>query len=343
VGDYLLDPRAVWAADARDLRGALARRPAALILVDADLPGILEPEPIAALGAARRAGPTVILCGRKADDRLQRPDLRRLADAVYRLPDDSGRVGEALRLTLTLRGEPLPATVGGSLRQAVALGREALHHVVRALQDGQTPDAGKLIEAAAGVSDLAGSPELRRMSDLLRTHHDPTYTHSLRVAAGMALFGHAIGIRADDLRALTLAGLLHDVGKARLPWTILEKPAPLSTDEWRLVRRHPLDGRQMLRQVSGLPALVDEVAARHHERLDGRGYPHGLAGAEIDEPSLLCAIVDMHVALTEPRAYKPPLGDAEALALIGSSQAGAVEAQFLRRYRELVLDGGAAA
>lgn len=342
VGDFLLDPRAIWAGDAAELCFVLERHQPAMILVSAALPNLLATGPIRALGTARRRGPPVILCGREHDERLSHPVLRSVVDTVVELPDATGRISEAIRLTMTVRGEPAPRHGSPALRRTISRARDALHDAIRSFRSGQPPDGGGLLDAADGISGLAGSPELRRMPELLRAHHDPTYTHSLRVAASLALFGHAIGIRADELRMLALAGLMHDIGKATLPRWLLEKPGALVEPEWRLVRRHPLAGDRMLRQIGRLPPVISEVAANHHERLDGSGYPHGLAGLAIDEPSLLCAIVDMHIALTEPRAYKRALSDEEAFAIIERGQHGAVEAAFLRRYRELMLDTAAA-
>lgn len=338
LGDYLADPRTVWTADSADLRRVLAANRPGLVLLDPAVAADGGPSVVPALAAARRAGAMVVLCGRYDDLRLRSPELTRVANLVLGLPHDSRRLARTIRQTMTMHGAPPAEPVSLSLRKVIGDGRDALERAVRGLRAGRPPDPAALLEAATGISDLAGSPELRRMRDLLRAHHDPTYTHSLRVAAGLVLFGQAFGIGASDLRTLALAGLLHDVGKALLPRTLLEKPQRLAADEWHLVRQHPVTGEKMIRDIGGLPATVHEVAARHHERLDGSGYPNGLTAAELDEASLLCAIVDMHVALTEPRAYKAAIGDAEAFNLMAVRHAGGIEAHFLRRYRELILD-----
>ena len=121
-------------------------------------------------------------------------------------------------------------------------------------------------------------------------------------------------MRRDDAELLAQAGLLHDIGKTAIPVGILDKPGPLDSSEWPVVQRHPLVAAEVLRRTPALPAHLIRIALRHHERLDGSGYPHGLAGAAIDEPSLLCAIADVHTALTDRRAYRNPLDDAAALA-----------------------------
>lgn len=345
LGDYLADPRTIWTADSADLRRVLTANRPSLVVLD---PGVAMDggvPVIPALAAARQAGASVVLCGRHDDLRLRSAELSRVANLVLGLPHDIRRLARTIRLTMTMDGAPPPAPVSPSLRKAIGDGRDALERAVRGFRAGRPPDPEALVEAATGICDLAGSHELRRMRDLLRAHHDPTYTHSLRVSAGLVLFGHAFGIGASDLRTLALAGLLHDVGKALLPRTLLEKPYRLAADEWHLVRQHPVVGEKMIHDIGGLPPTVHEVAARHHERLDGSGYPNGLTAAELDEPSLLCAIVDMHVALTEPRAYKAAISDGEAFSLMATRHAGAIESHFFKRYRELILDeaGGVAA
>ena len=140
-------------------------------------------------------------------------------------------------------------------------------------------------------------------------------------------------MRRDDAEILAQAGLLHDIGKAAVPVGILDKPGPLDSGEWHLVQRHPLIAADVLQRSPALPAHLVRIAERHHERLDGSGYPQGLSGAQIDEPSLLCAIADVHTALTDRRAYRSPLDEAAAFARMraaGRPAAGAGAVQPLR-------------
>ena len=174
--------------------------------------------------------------------------------------------------------------------------------------------------------------------DDLRRHHDYTFAHSFRVATHLATFALATGMRRDDAELLAQAGLLHDIGKTAIPVGILDKPGPLDSGEWRVVHRHPLIAADVLQRSPALPAHLIRIAERHHERLDGSGYPHGLAGTEIDEPSLLCAIADVHTALTDRRAYRNPVDEAAAFARMRPLAGPHLEPALFRRYEAVMLD-----
>ena len=107
-------------------------------------------------------------------------------------------------------------------------------------------------------------------------HHDYTFAHSFRVASHLATFALATGMRRADAELLAQAGLLHDIGKTAIPVAILDKPGPLDSSEWPEVRRHPQVAAEVLERSQALPAHLIRIALRHHERLDGSGYPHGL-------------------------------------------------------------------
>ncbi|MCH2488238.1 MAG: HD-GYP domain-containing protein, partial [Erythrobacter sp.] len=107
-----------------------------------------------------------------------------------------------------------------------------------------------------------------------------------------------------DMREYGMAGLLHDIGKMGVDDTILNKPGTLSEDEFERVRRHPEFGHAMLLKTANVPDMALDVCLHHHERIDGKGYPHKLAGDDLSEAARLGAICDVYDALTSDRAYK---------------------------------------
>jgi putative nucleotidyltransferase with HDIG domain len=141
---------------------------------------------------------------------------------------------------------------------------------------------------------------LTRALDLRDTE---TEEHSTRVAQYAMTIGRAMGLPAEQLAALELGALLHDVGKIGIPDAILRKPGPLDVAEWEIMRRHPKLGHEILHGVDFLePSLP--VVLYHHERWNGNGYPCGLAGEAIPLNARIFAIADAYDAITSSRPYK---------------------------------------
>ena len=137
----------------------------------------------------------------------------------------------------------------------------------------------------------------------------------------------------DDLDTLFVAGMLHDIGKLGIPTALLEKPGPLTDEEFPKVRRHADLSRLWLNAVPGFER-VGLWGAGHHERLDGTGYPLGLRGEEISAPARIMAIADVFTALTEDRLYRKGMTPAEALHREGMVARGHLDGDMVRLLRE---------
>lgn len=171
------------------------------------------------------------------------------------------------------------------------------------------PDAGR-----ARALHHVEAPTVRSLLSALRSHDSYTYRHSLRTVRLTLLLGRACGISTHArLSVLCLGAVVHDLGKILIPGGVLHKEGRLTEEEWEAVRRHPRDGARMLVGV-GAADEVCRVAAEHHERWDGRGYPAGLSGDRIDFNARLVAVADAFDAMTSERPYRPPLGYEEAAA-----------------------------
>lgn len=138
------------------------------------------------------------------------------------------------------------------------------------------------------------------------SHHDfYTATHLVNVATWMVSLAYAMGERDEEqLATICRAGILHDIGKVRIPTRILNKKTALTDDEWRLVRQHPELGQAYLNDSGITDMTIINVTLGHHERLDGSGYPFGLKSEEIELPARICAVVDSFDALTSLRPFK---------------------------------------
>ncbi|MEU1664638.1 HD-GYP domain-containing protein [Streptomyces sparsogenes] len=130
-----------------------------------------------------------------------------------------------------------------------------------------------------------------------------TRGHSERVGRASVMIARELGMGGDRIEALRVAGVLHDLGKLGVPTRLLRKNGPLTPEERRVIELHPEYGHEMVRGIGFLGEARDAIL-HHHERLDGSGYPHGLAGADIPEAARLVAVADAFDAMTSTRAYR---------------------------------------
>lgn len=139
-----------------------------------------------------------------------------------------------------------------------------------------------------------------------------TAMHAQHVADLMAGLASQMGMTSDEINLAYMVGVMHDVGKIKIPEEILKKPAPLSEAEWQIMREHPVEGANMLAAAKGVEPVV-AVMRHHHERYDGKGYPDGLRGEEIPLFSRMLALCDTFDAMTTERCYRSPVGLEECL------------------------------
>lgn len=141
----------------------------------------------------------------------------------------------------------------------------------------------------------------------IRLHDTYTFAHSVNVAILSAMLGLLCHYSKKDLGLLTLGALLHDLGKIRVPSDILNKNSRLDQDEFAVIQSHPSDGARRIKAMEHIlpsPAVLAQIAAQHHEHIDGRGYPNHLTGDKIHRFAKIAAIADVYDALTSERPYK---------------------------------------
>ena len=153
------------------------------------------------------------------------------------------------------------------------------------------------------------------LTSLLRIKNadEYTYTHSLAVSALCISFARHLDYDDDRVRQIGVGGLLHDVGKMKVPAEILNKPGPLTEREFEIMKAHVKEGDRILRESTNLDEQCTCVTAHHHERLDGTGYPDGLKGDQISVFGQVAAIVDIYDALSSERCYKVAMSPHAAL------------------------------
>jgi HD-GYP domain-containing protein (c-di-GMP phosphodiesterase class II) len=139
-----------------------------------------------------------------------------------------------------------------------------------------------------------------------------TGNHAQVIAEFAVAVGEELGAGARELRAIQMGALLHDVGKIGIPETILNKPGPLTDDEFTVMKRHTVIGADIIAGIPGMQEVV-ELVRWSHERWDGRGYPDGLIGLQVPRGSYVIAVCDAYHAMTEDRVYRRAMSSELAL------------------------------
>lgn len=216
---------------------------------------------------------------------------------------------QAAKLADAARNRPAPqrASLREEFRVARQVHAEANRAVRNILQEARLGRQVSVEQAEPVVERIADSI-LRNPGPILalcriKTKDEYTFMHSVGVSALMIAFCRAAGLEEETVREAGLGGLLHDIGKMSTPDAILNKPGKLSDDEFAVMKNHVVEGRRILEATPGLTPTTLNVAAQHHERFDGSGYPLRLKGDDISPIGQMSAIVDVYDAITSDRVY----------------------------------------
>jgi putative nucleotidyltransferase with HDIG domain len=158
--------------------------------------------------------------------------------------------------------------------------------------------------------------------------------HSFNVSVLMGILGTAIGYESDKLHQMVTGALLHDIGKIKVNDEVLHKPGKLNPTEWAEMKKHVTYGEEVLLKTPNITPIMIDICAQHHERLDGNGYPRGLAGDEIPVHSRMASVVDVYDAITAERVYHKGMAPTVALKkmLEWSTTEGHLDPQIVYRF-----------
>lgn len=212
------------------------------------------------------------------------------------------------RITAACKGTmlgPVPLSVSLGVATATELGGE-LSRLLRNAEDEMY--RRKLLESRSTQSAIIAS-----LGKALWENSHETVEHGERLRQMAGEFGAALNIGPAQRDELSLLAALHDIGKVAIPSSVLEKPGPLTSEEWAIIKRHPEIGYRIAQAAPNLAGMADAILA-HHERWDGTGYPRGLRGQEIPLVARILAIVDAFDVMTHERPYKPANGPERACA-----------------------------
>jgi putative nucleotidyltransferase with HDIG domain len=177
-----------------------------------------------------------------------------------------------------------------------------------------------------GAEEAFLGPRVRALMIDLADKDTSTEEHTRRVAMLACAVGEELKLPPATLRHLAIGGLLHDMGKLRVPEHILCKPAALDPDEFAAIKRHPEDGARLLADLGGFDPEVLDLVLDHHERLDGGGYPRGLPGDRVGLATRVLTVCDVYDALVSDRVYRPAWSRERALALLHEESGVAFDA-----------------
>ena len=221
-------------------------------------------------------------------------------------------------------------------QQAASAGAIELSSMFSAVMSGKPIDVAGAKHAAGKIADSIADDGLSSWLKTVRRHHEGTYQHCLLVMGVAVDFGLSLGLAQRDIDRLYSAAMFHDVGKAKIPLAVLDKPGKLDPEERALIETHPAAGYDVLKATPGIsPEILDAV--RHHpEFLDGSGYPDGLCAASISDLVRILTISDIFAALIEDRRYKPPMPRDRAYEIICNMR-GKLEAPLVVAFKEVAL------
>lgn len=165
-------------------------------------------------------------------------------------------------------------------------------------------DIDSLLEETGRIlSEGRSGMHIFEMLHGIRDYDDITYVHSLNVSLICSIFAGWLKMTKEETKIVTLAGLLHDIGKMLVPKEIITKPSRLTEDEYEVVKLHTIKGYQVLKDMN-IDIRIKYVALMHHERCDGSGYPNGFKSNQIENFAKIVAIADVYDAMTANRTYR---------------------------------------
>lgn len=187
------------------------------------------------------------------------------------------------------------------------------------------------------LSECRNGVHLFHMLECMRDYDDLTYAHSLSVSLICNAFGRWLGFSEEDITALTLSGLLHDIGKIQMPHEIIAKPAALTKDEYDIIKTHPQKGYDAVKDKP-LDSRVKNAILMHQERCDGSGYPNGLTIHEIDDFAKIVAIADTYEAMTAARVYREAICPFEVIRIFEMDGLYLFDPKFLLPFLENMVE-----
>ena len=228
--------------------------------------------------------------------------------------------------------------VAQGLRGAASAGAASLAAMFSAVLSGQQIDVEDGKNAAREIANGVAEDGFSNWLDTVRRHHEGTYQHCLLVTGTAVAFGLNLGLAKVDMERLYSAAMFHDIGKAKIPIALLDKPGRLDIRERAIIETHPAAGYDALKGTPGISPEILDAVRHHHEYLDGTGYPDALCAADISDIVRILTLSDIFAALIEDRRYRPSMPRAQAYEILCGMR-GKLESPLVTAFKEVALNG----
>lgn len=243
-------------------------------------------------------------------------------------------ISQLLNSSIEKEWEALPELQRSALKNSVGI----FNNIADILDSGEAVAFSAVKDSVQPLVTAIENNDFRIILDGVRNHDDYTYAHSMRVATLLSLLGHAAGFKNEEQLLLASGGLLHDVGKMKIPHNVLNKPGKLDEAEFELIKTHVPETMKYLKTAGNIPQAVMIIAEQHHEKLNGMGYPNGLKGNQLNELARMAAIVDVFSALTDRRVYKPPMESHDAITIMTEQMGDHLDQHFVKMFKSILSD-----
>ncbi len=199
------------------------------------------------------------------------------------------------------------------------------------------PDLPATLQAIEGLADAVTHNRTALVAlTAMRNYDNSTFTHMVNVSILAMGQARGLGVEGRLLREFGLSALMHDIGKVRTPKEILNKPDKLTDDEFAIMRRHTVDGAEILRRTPEMPILAPVVAFEHHLRQDGTGYPVIAKRDHLNLATMICGIADVYDAMRSQRAYQRAFPSDRILAVLKRNDGTQFDQHLVRRFVQLL-------
>jgi len=231
----------------------------------------------------------------------------------------------------------VPGVPASTAEEAASAGAASIAAMFSAVISGEAIDVAEVKGAGGKIADSIIENGVSDWLTTVRRHHEGTYQHCLLVTGVAIDFGLSLGMGNADIERLYSVAMFHDIGKARIPLAVLDKPGRLDDAERALIETHPVAGYDALKGVAGISPEILDAVRHHHEYLDGSGYPDGLCAENIPDIVRVLTISDIFAALIEHRTYKSTMPREKAYDLLLNMK-GKLERPLVLAFRDVALN-----